>query len=364
MPMRPTDKDVEEAVRRVEPVADEPDPGPGLPELTRPVSDGHVDRGVPVRRGAIAEWLLPRHPDLSAVEVGARRALAGGVASALVEHVDVTAVGADGRRYRYGVVAKRASAAEVATLSEIAAIPGTDAFPELIDAGTDQSGAWLVTPYYPGSPMPWDAAVPDNVLTSLARMHHHYLGRTNALPPDLPRVDEAFCRGALLDFSPSWIHAAQRAEPHPVHDRALDLLRRWSDDERIHTGLRLLPATLLHGDVYGFNVVVADDGTAPPRLIDWGSARVGPIMLDVVMYGDWPSAAGLSAYLRAWEHVTGSPLDPWQAEAGYAWATAFSNATFVGPVARRFGPTQAQTMLDHGEAALERFAQLLTNPRS
>ncbi|MFD2082772.1 phosphotransferase family protein [Actinopolymorpha cephalotaxi] len=282
----------------------------------------------------------------------------------MVEQVDVAAVRSDRRRDLYRVVAKRASPAEVIALSEVAAIPDTDAFPELIDAGADESGPWLVTPFYPGSTMPWDAAVPGTVLASLARMHHHYLGRTEALPPDLPRVDESFCHSALMDFSSSWIRDAQRTEPHRVHDRALDLLRRWSDDERIHAGPRLLPATLLHGDVYGLNVVVADDGSGPPRLIDWGSARIGPIMLDVVMYDDWPPAAGLPAYLRAWEAVTGDPLDTWQAEAGYAWAMAFSNAMFAGAVALRFGPTQAELMLDQGEAALERFGQLLTAPRS
>jgi aminoglycoside phosphotransferase (APT) family kinase protein len=144
-----------------------------------------------------------------------------------------------------------------------------------------------------------------------------------------------------------------------VHDRALDLLHQWSHDERIYAGPRVLPATLLHGDVYGPNVVVADDEGTGPRLIDWGSARVGPVMIDVAMSAEM-SSGGFCAYLRAWEDAAGFALDPWQAEAGHAWATAFNYAMFVGAVAGRYGPTQAQKMLDKASTALERFGQLLT----
>ena len=66
----------------------------------------------------------------------------------------------------------------------------------------------------------------------------------------------------------------------------------------------VLPATLLHGDAYGLNVVVAEQERVPPRLIDWGGARVGPIMLDVAMTVE-RSSDGLSAYLRAWQDVAG-----------------------------------------------------------
>ncbi|KAB1112426.1 phosphotransferase [Micromonospora aurantiaca] len=314
---------------------------------------------VPVREVALARWLSA---DPAAIEIGQRHPLAGGVDSPLVERVEVTALRTTGGRDRFEVVAKRASAAEVIALHEIAKVPAADAFPELIDAGTDDSGPWVVTPFYPGSTLPWDADVPEAVFASLARLHYRYLGRASRLPVDLPRVDESFCRHALMNFAPSWIHDAQRKSPHPVHDRALNLLHRWNHDERIHVGLHVLPAALLHGDVYGHNVVIADDEGRRPHLIDWGSARVGPIMLDVALSAETSSRA-FSAYLRAWEDVAGCPLDPWQAEAGHAWATAFSNAMFVGAVAARFGPTHAEEMLDKAEAALERFGQFLAGGR-
>ena len=203
-------------------------------------------------------------------------------------------------------------------MREVAAIPGADAFLELIDAGADESGPWVVMPFYPGSTMPWDAEVPETVFASLAHLHHRHLGTASSLPADLPRIDKAFCRGALTEFAPVGDHAAQRKGPHPVHDRALSLVHRWSTDERIYAGLDVLAATLLHTITYGLNVVSADQEGVTPRLIDWGSARVGPIMLDVTM-SDERSSAGFSAYLRAWEGVAGCAFDPWQAEAGPAW---------------------------------------------
>lgn len=281
---------------------------------------------VPVRKDALVRWLRPRHADLVAVEVGQRHRLLGGVGSPLVERVEVSAVGPRGQRDHLDVVAKRASSAEVIALRENANVPAAKAFPEPIDAGVDQSGPWVVTPYYPGSALPADGAIPEGVFESLAGLHHRWLGTASSLPDDLRRVDETFCREALTAFAPAGIREAQRKDPHPVHDRALDHLHHWSHDERIYAGPDLLPATLLHGDVYGDvygpNVVVAPENGVPPRLIDWGSARVGPLMLDVALSTD-ASAPDFSAYLRAWENVAGCPLDPWQAAAGHAWATAF-----------------------------------------
>ncbi|MEQ4208466.1 hypothetical protein [Actinopolymorpha sp. B9G3] len=216
-----------------------------------------IDLILPVRKVAIARWLIPTHPDLAVVEIGQRHRLTGGVGSPLVERVEVMTEGSDGRRARFVVVAKRASSAEVIALREVAAIPGADAFPELIDAGADETGPWVVMPFYPGSTMPWDAEIPETVFASLARLHHRHLGTASSLPAELPRIDRTLCRRALTDFAPSGIRAAQRKGPHPVHDRALTLLHRWSDDERIYAGLDVLPATLLHGDAYGL--------TPPPR---------------------------------------------------------------------------------------------------
>jgi hypothetical protein len=316
-----------------------------------------VDLSASVRTGRLGQWLDRKLRYAAEVEIGTRQALAGGVGSPLVERVELVARGEGHPPVTVDVVAKRASSVEVLALRESAAIPGADAFPELIDAGTDAFGPWVVMPFYPGGPLPWDAELPEAVYVSLARYHLRYLGRTAALPAEFRRVDLDFCLHALLDFAPTGIRTARDRDPHPVHRRALELLRHWARERWVRAGLDLLPATLLHGDVYGLNVLASHGGT-PPRLVDWGSGRIGPVMLDVVLSADILSD-GMAAYLHTWELVAGRPLGAWEAAAGHAWATAFSDAMFVGAVAERFGPDHAQDLLDKAEAAAARFVKLL-----
>ncbi|HEY6740608.1 MAG TPA: phosphotransferase, partial [Actinopolymorphaceae bacterium] len=78
----------------------------------------------------------------------------------------------------------------------------------------------------------------------------------------------------------------------------------------MRAGLEVLPATLLHGDVYGRNVLVPAEPGLPPRLIDWGSARIGPAMPDVALSAAEDSR-GVAAYLRAWERLSDETVDPW-----------------------------------------------------
>jgi hypothetical protein len=93
-----------------------------------------------------------------------------------------------------------------------------------------------------------------------------------------------------------------------------------------------------------------------PRLIDWGSARIGPAMLDVVMAA---RRAGRAKYKEAWVSTAGTPIDEWLAATGEAWATAVSNATFVGAAAER-SVEVAELLVDEAEEAVERLGRLLS----
>jgi aminoglycoside phosphotransferase (APT) family kinase protein len=265
---------------------------------------------------------------------------------------------ADGADTEVVVVAKRASEAEIVALRAVAQMPGPEAFTEVIGTGIDRHGPWVVTPFYPGQAQAWDAEPAEQVYESLARLHFRYRDTAAELPAVLPRVDAAFCLGALTDFAPTGLARAQRAQPHPLYERALTRLAGWADDDRIYAGVRLFQPTLLHGDVYGSNILmpVADQGL--PRLVDWGSTRIGPAMLDVALAADRQSA-GFAAYRRAWQAAAGTPLNHWQAEAEHAWARAFTSAMFIGAVADRFGPDGAAQMLTDAETALDRFRRLL-----
>ncbi|MFI7061599.1 aminoglycoside phosphotransferase family protein [Kribbella sp. NPDC050124] len=277
-----------------------------------------------------------------------RTALRGGQVSPAVEQVALIASDTT-----IDVVAKRATPGELAAMRLLdvaetalpaAATVGGSVFPRLLDFGNDEAGPWVVTPYYPGSPLDWDAEPPAAVYDALARLHQRHLGAIG-LSPDLPRVDDDFLRSTFTGFAAAGIHRAAAAGGHPVHDRALQLLDRFADDDRLRAGLEILPPTLLHGDVYGSNVISGD----PPVLIDWGSARIGPALLDVTLAA---GPTGLNAYRQA------IPVDDLQFAIGAAWSIAVNNAMFLGEAAQR-SPEFALQMLARAEAAVSELGKRL-----
>ncbi len=225
------------------------------------------------------------------------------------------------------LVAKRATPAEAVALR---LLPEDAGFPQLYDAGADADGDWVVTSYAAGDVLDWAAEPPGEVYAALARLHAEYAGRE--LPAELPRVDAEFLRMSFGRFARDGV---LRAGGHP---EALAMLDLFVADERLATALDVLPATLLHGDVYGGNVV----GT---QLIDWGSARVGPAELDVTMAG---GEAALAAYRAAGGVVS---------ELGLAWGLAVNSAMFLGDVVRR-SVELAEVMVREGLAAFDEVGRL------
>ncbi|WP_327640902.1 aminoglycoside phosphotransferase family protein [Kribbella sp. NBC_00482] len=273
--------------------------------------------------------------DVSRVEAWAGRAvvgdvrrvrLQGGRVSPIVERVIVPVSG--------GVVellAKRATPGEVVALD---LLPADPVFPELVDSGVDESGPWVVTTYQPGASIGWTTEPPGAVYEALARLHQRYLGRADL---ELPRVDADFLRRSFDGFARGGLATVPA---HPVRGRADRMLDRFVDDERLLAGLERLPVTLLHGDVHGDNVIVDDLGR--PVLVDWGSARIGPPMLDVTL------AAGPSGVASYGE----------TSELGRVWATAVNNAMFVGAAAQR-SLEVAGEMVIAAERAVDELGALL-----
>lgn len=335
---------------------------------------------MPIRLDVLQCWL---GDDAEVVGVGQRVPLKGGRTAPVVERVSIRCTGntrsgtyagdsgtcagngRGGGRYARAargdiveVVAKRATPGELAVLSCLDVVDPV--FPPLIDSGVDEGGPWIVVPFEGGGVIGWTAEPPASVYAALARLHLRHLGRTDELSAEIPRVDEGFLRSSFTGFAAAGVATAARRGPHAVYDRALELLGRFAEDERLLLGLAVLPVTLIHGDVYGDNVIAADPPAAGvPRLIDWGSARVGPPMLDVVMAG---RRAGRLAYQDAWASVAGTPMDEWLAATGEAWATAVNNATFVGATAER-SVDVAEFLLDEAEEAIDRLGRQLGRGR-
>ena len=123
-----------------------------------------------------------------------------------------------------------------------------------------------------------------------------------------------------------------------------------AEDDRVAEVLARLPRTLLHGDVHTGNILVpAASGEA--TLIDWGSARTGPAMLDLANVTSVGSDE-FTAYVRAWERSAGRPLDPQAVELGYRWAALQIPVQYLAWVVSTRPPQAVAKALDRAEAAL------------
>ncbi|MEV2214955.1 phosphotransferase [Streptomyces sp. NPDC050997] len=240
----------------------------------------------------------------------------GGAVSGLVERITLHLSG--GRRIQeVQVVRKRAFPHEAGGLEAVQAIrPAATAVPELIAWGESAKGAWLISPFLPGSPLPdRGAPVPANLFDSLARLHAHFHGATN-VPAGMPRVDPQWWQQLCHDWVLPQIDRHRGRHPASTITRARVLINRVADHPAVGRTLPRLTPTLLHGDVHSGNVLI--DGQHA-WLIDWGSCRVGPAMLDLANLVSLDSD-GFAVYRQTWEEVTGSSLDIGSAELGYRWA--------------------------------------------
>lgn len=317
-----------------------------------------------------SDWLpaLARHLGGPVTIVG-RTALTGGYVADAVVRVDL-----DGAP---PVVVKRATPAEVAAMRALAVVRGVD-HPRLLAAGAD----WLVTPYYPGEPLAEGPDVPDEVWTTLARVHAHWLGRR---PRGLPVTDAAWWRQLCVVRILPHLRAAGQRCTDPVLAAAVDALTSWSEDPRMQAALALLPRTLTHGDAHRGNILCA----APPRapsphlaaaaeratwqtsarsgqldaadgagaggdggvvLIDWGNARVAPPGFDLAVLRA-QGAVDLSVYRAAVARLGHAPAPVLLAVEEHC-ADVYSHVGYLGFAADHLGPARVAEMVDGAAQAL------------
>lgn len=287
------------------------------------------------------------------------RPLTGGSVSGLVERITLHL--ADGGEHTRGlqdvrdaqvvqVVRKRVFPHETAGPAAAQAIrPTATAVPELITWGEDEEGAWLISAFVPGAPLPdRDAPVPAGLFASLARLHAHFHGAAN-VPAGVPRVDpewwERLCHHWVLP------QVGRRGGRHPAGTiaRAGALISRAAVHPAVRRTLTGLTPTLLHGDVHPGNVLI--DGQRA-WLIDWGSCRVGPAMLDLANLVSLDSD-GFAVYRRTWQDVTTSPLDTRSAELGYRWAAVQIPIQYLPWVIENLTDAEVRAALDRAERALD-----------
>jgi thiamine kinase-like enzyme len=133
-----------------------------------------------------------------------------------------------------------------------------------------------------------------------------------ALAPDLDRlVEEAhLSRDELSDYT-RWIGRAR--EFAVVAERSVSARRflDWLHDryEGVAEALLELPRTVIHGDFYASNVLVADaPGAIRVAPVDWEAAAAGPGLLDLAALGSgsWASA-DREQFASAYASAPGAP---------------------------------------------------------
>lgn len=306
--------------------------------------------GVRVPAAPVLAWLGRALGGPAGFTPGEQRPLTGGLSEGGIDHVRLV-VDRDPAP-DLGIVIKRTGPNEAAVLRLLAPL-GEPSIPELITAGEDDRGSWIVTPYYPGEPVGIVGLAPLPVFATMARVHARHLERQARLPESLERVDAGFCRRLLTEFVPET--AKQAAE---VGDRAVHRAARLADDHVFLTAPQGFGATLLHGDLYGLNVLQPAPARPWPMIIDWNTARVGPPMFDVAMAGATAGDDRFRAYLAAWTVAAGPVPAPTVLE--HAWATALINTGFAAVVARRGDPAAGAAMLATAERAYAAFRAGLT----
>jgi hypothetical protein len=243
----------------------------------------------------------------------------------------------------------RREAIALRALTELRANPA--AFPELIAAGVDDRGDWVLFPRYEGRHPRTRHQAPGEVFDALAALHHHWEGRTAQLE-GLIVIDPAWWKHLCIEYAmPRLVQISGSA----VVARAVDAVEATAQDARIDQALGVLPRTLVHGDMHEANMVI---GTAGVTIIDWGEARLGAAMLDVANIADHGSARE-ARYVRERERLSGQPVDRRLVEIGYWWAQAQITTQYLPYVAERRPEAELDAMLVARERAFERLGSAL-----
>jgi len=261
-------------------------------------------------------WLPAVERRLGPARVVGRRRLTGGYVADAVERVDLDVDGAP-----VAVVLKTAGPVEIAAMRALAVVAGVE--PRPLAVGPD----WLVLPFVDGEPLADADPVPDQVWTTLARVHEHWRGRR---PRGIPVVDGPWW-ASLVDRTLVAVRGGLARTGAPEFAGAERALTAWRADPAIVGVLAVLPRTLCHGDTHRGNVLGS-------TLIDWGNARVAPAAIDL-------------ATLRA-QGATPPSWYPQPSPVEAAWADVQVHVQYLGFAADHLGPARVGEMTETASRAL------------
>jgi aminoglycoside phosphotransferase (APT) family kinase protein len=228
--------------------------------------------------------------------------------------------------------------------------------PELVAAGEDGAGSWLLLTYHEGVNPPSNA-LPLQVLETLAQIHCHYAGRTSDLAI-LPQLDFQWWKQYLSDVVMTALDVAGATSSRSEAIQRLHAAaRRWAADPRIAEALDVLPRTLVHGDMHLGNIIVGDQGAS---IIDWGNARAGPAHVDL---DNIVSRDEAGSYARVRLRFGAKTTDIWLEDVGWAWATVQVQAQYITWPLSHGRIDECLHMVAKAERALRTLEIALARPR-
>ena len=277
--------------------------------------------------------------------------LHGGVSGATVLRGRLTGCGDDRR-----VVIKHTDRLEAEVLELLAALD-EPLFPRLLDVSDAGDMVWLMIDFHRGRPAGISAGLSEQVHRAIGRMHAHFADRPGLFPADAERIGKPFLLRTLTSFGPDQLAAAGDRLSTAARRTGTELMQRLADDESYLTFGRRLDRTVLHGDLYGLNVLLPTEHEAA-LVIDWNVARIGPAMFDVAMTAPYDSDAR-RAHDAGWVEVTGRAPDSHQDQLAHAWCSSMINIGYAGVVAVRSSPDEGERMIFDAVEAADRWSSLL-----
>ena len=294
-------------------------------------------------------WVLAAHDGLEIVDSHVE-ALSGGTVAARIARIDVCVRARGGDRI-VRLVRKWTWRHEVLGLKAAQSVQRrAPAIPLLIAYGHDNSGWWLITPFYEGAGVE-ARRIPTLVFESLAHLHARYANDWKELR-GIPVIDADWWEELCLAYAMPMLDRQAATRPTASLQRARELLVNVARDKAVADVLIRLPKALLHGDVHPGNVIASTSGDG--YLIDWGSARIGAPMLDLANVTT-PETEHFAAYRRTWERLTGLTLNPYDVDLQYAWCALQIPIQYLPWQIENQSADAVKTALDRADQALEKL---------
>ncbi len=270
------------------------------------------------------------------------RPLEGGYVSAGVYRIALEFRLPDATTRTVDYVQKYTNLAEARLMNALNRSMNNSAVPQVIASDETADPAWFVTPWYPGPALTWEDALPPAILRLLAAVHAHFEGR-GAEFPGVPLLDADFFR-RTIDLG----IAALVGDAFAVERARLERIR---ENPKLYAALASFPLTLVHGDVHPGNILKSSEGFV---LIDWGTARIAPAMLDIANMVEMGSNEW-DIYLSAWEEASARKADPRLTVLSYHWATIQVNVQYLGWVVEHRSADKVRSMVQRACEAEEKI---------